>query len=48
MTDSIHVASWTTTPSDTQTTIRQQKYANLKTYLESDTLRLRNKLLSFN
>ena len=28
MTDSIHVASWTTTRSDTQTTIRQQKYAH--------------------
>ena len=28
MTDNIHVASWTTTPSDTQTTIRQQKYAH--------------------
>ena len=28
MTDSIHVASWTTTRSDTQTTIQQQKYAH--------------------
>ena len=33
MTDIIHVASWTTTPSDTQTTIRQQKYAHASGWL---------------